>query len=166
MLQKVKDTTISVLGQFYLVPCAKRIHINGDIDFIPIIGVEHNDPQLGFPMKHYHVDCRFIKKGPSFEITKDGTTSAAITTTSKFPYIQFVGIDLKRKKCVRLNTGLNLVGSGIIYEKFYRKYLGKSCMGKRCPHLGTTMHECDGVLRCPLHDLIGDLKTETIIPHP
>lgn len=166
MAEYLTENTVPVLGEFYMVPCAKRKHHGGKVDYIPVIGNEHSDPQLGFSMKHFHIDCRFIKRASTFDITKDGKTSAAINTEYKFPFIRFLGIVYQKRKCVRLTTGLNITPSGYeIYGNFYAKYLGKSCKGKRCPHLGTTMHECDGVLRCPLHDLIGDLKTETIIPH-
>lgn len=48
---------------------------------------------------------------------------------------------------------------------WYNSFLGKSCAGKKCPHLGTTMIEQEGKLVCPLHKLQGCLKTLKIIEY-
>lgn len=37
---------------------------------------------------------------------------------------------------------------------------------KAVPHFGTMMHERDGKLICPLHNLEGDIETELIINKP
>ena len=55
---------------------------------------------------------------------------------------------------------------GLVYWTWYKSMIGKSCKGRRCPHFGTMMHERDGKLICPLHNLEGDIETELIINKP
>lgn len=48
------------------------------------------------------------------------------------------------------------------YQQWKESYEGKSCYGKRCPHLGTTMLDLGTHYECPLHKLKGNKKTNKI----
>ena len=50
-------------------------------------------------------------------------------------------------------------------QGWYNSYIGKSCKGKKCPHLGQVMIEHGDRYVCPLHNLVGSKATETIIPY-
>lgn len=64
---------------------------------------------------------------------------------------------------MRLTTGINPPTHAKNYNDWYKSMIGKSCAGKKCPHLGTIMIEQDGVLVCPLHNLKGCPQKEVII---
>ena len=82
-------------------------------------------------------------------------------------------LTIKRKKCIRLTTGIKPPQRGTIkheginhterYYKWYESMVGKSCKGKICPHLGTTMQVVGDKLICPLHNLRGSLREEVIL---
>ncbi len=154
---------------------------------VPVIPHIHKDEQLGVGYEHLHVDGRFYvdrKSAASLEL-KDGVTSQVISiinelSGSRVEMGKDGGFVYKVKKCLRLTTGLPikrykrtndflpptdvvLPNSIAGYWKWYEQYIGKSCKGRRCPHMGTVMIECDGKLVCPLHKLMGDVKTEKII---
>lgn len=155
------------IGKFYSVPCAKIINPEGeDTGWVPIIGPKHKDVDLGVSATHYHINGRFCDKilKKRYGITDEGLTNIVLST-SPGGYKEIVSeIATKRKKCFRLNTGIKAPLFNNRYESFYKKHVGKSCKGKRCPHYGQKMIERDGVLYCPLHGLMGNIKTETIIP--
>lgn len=165
-MEKLTETTVVEVGKYYLVPCAKQSN-NGAVWFTPVIGPEHADKQFVFTKKHYHIDGRF--SGPEQGVNENGRTNLIICTeTDKMEWPlnirKFEGIEWKRRKCKRLTTGIIIGGTPPLYKEWYKSYVGKSCAGKRCPHLGTQMHEAPGgKLVCPLHNLIADKETEIII---
>ena len=172
-MELVTQNTELIVGKFYKVKCAElKLHYSNKmvIHFIPIIGEEHRDPQLGVKVKHYHIDGRFNNSLSWFFNMENGRTSTVIPTESenkkKFAtYLEFVKVVEKKKRCVRLTTGLPLFKlPGIIYKQWYKDYVGKSCKGKKCPHLGHKMNIVNGRLECPLHGLLGDIEKEVIIP--
>lgn len=157
------------VGKYYDVICALLQSKNSDIiTIVPIIGIVHTDPQFGSLKPHYHIDGRFVTKKVQAEFDMDGgrTNQAVWIEDGYSPYWNFKLTTTVRLKCKRLETGLivdKITNHPKRYWWWYETMIGKSCAGKRCPHLGTEMLERDGVLICPLHNLIGDLKTEIII---
>lgn len=154
--------TVVEVGKFYNVKCAILLCRDGKRQVVPIIGIEHADKQFLFPHKHYHHDGRFGRYYP------DGRTNAVVVTDDPGNHgYTFEGTTIKRRRCLRLETGL-LVDYSIWtfkahwYVKWYESMIGKSCAGKKCPHLGTPMEDKSGILVCPLHNLHGCKKTETI----
>jgi hypothetical protein len=157
------------VGNFYNVRCAKMQSHNGTYNYIPVIGGIHSDPQFGTNHRHIHIDGRFIGKNSYFWID-EGITNHIIFVDGEFnqsnKFIEFV---VKRRKCMRLTTGIrppHPKNGGLEYWQWYKSMIGKSCAGKRCPHFGTVMHERDGKLVCPLHNLEGDIETEVITSRP
>ncbi len=174
MTTKLQEGQTPIVGKYYRVPCAILDIGNGRTLAVPVIGPPHKDKQFAFRYSHYHIDGRFAgKEVERHYYMDDGRTNFIICTEKQIDndYAsrhKFLRTELRRRKCKRLNTGL------ILPQKFTdKKYsdwaismIGKSCKGKKCPHLGYPMQEIEGQLVCPLHDLRGDMDTEKIILHP
>ena len=170
----VNDKTILEVGKFYYVKCA--IMSNGEREyFIPVIGEAHNDNQFGFKDKHLHIDGRFTTRQnhSELDINKEGLTNHVCSFDPSRSLFTIKEIVIKRLKCKRLTTGINPPNRkklDWLGRKIKSKYydwvdtmIGKSCKGKKCPHLGTMMLEKDGMLVCPLHNLKGCLTSEVIV---
>lgn len=161
MIKVEPDTQVEV-GKFYLVKCAKMINNYGKVvDYIPVIGEEHKDPQFGVKFSHYHVDGRFKNNYTD----RDGRTNSVFSKES-IGYDKCIAeIVWKKRKCIRTTTGIKPPRhKDEIYYPWYKSYIGKSCKGRKCPHLGTAMNLVDGKLVCPLHNLTGCAEKEVIIP--
>jgi hypothetical protein len=117
---------------------------------------------------HYHIDGRF-EMAPRlrhyFKI-EDGHTSSVIWSEGSTNY-RFLAIQIRQFRCERSYTGLVLpefqTAGMISYEQWYNGFIGKRCLGRKCPHFGTDMLEKDGLLVCPMHHLTADLKNLQII---
>ena len=162
----VDETTEVEVGKYYNVQCFVLEGWKGESIYVPILGKPHADPQFGISSEHYHIDGRFAKIGDRFNVNEKGQTNAILATNQ----LDFQGLVIKRRRCKRLTTGINppdrpideTSGAGK-YWKWYDTMVGKSCKGRRCPHLGTTMREENGILVCPLHNLHGSIEKEIII---
>lgn len=152
-----------VVGEYYNVMCAV-MDKNGKTEAIPVIGKEHKDIQFGVDYTHYHIDGRFKSR----MVDQNGLTNSIIPTEKEVSpgyYGVFTGIKVRRKKCIRLSIGIKPPSRKELYMTWYNSMVGKSCKGKKCPHLGTTMLEVNGHLVCPLHKLQGCPSTEKIISY-
>lgn len=174
-LEKVTETTELIEGKFYRVLCAAlyRSHSKDEeqdefIEYIPIIGIAHEDKQFSQVEKHYHIDCRFVKTSKNYNISEnEKCTSGIVLVERRQGEIYAKYLVYKRRKCVRQHTRLfipDIESSNVtLFRAWQDSMVGKSCKGRRCPHLGTLMQEINGMLVCPLHDLIGCKDTEVII---
>lgn len=157
-----------IVGKYYNVKCA-IVQVYGKDRLVPIIGILHKDAQFDFVKEHYHIDGRFTSgRGNPYDTNSLGHTNGVVTTdnsnvNSDNGNNTFKGIIVKRMKCKRLTTGLSYIPPASKVMKWKRTMIGKSCKGRKCPHLGVHMHERDGVLYCPLHGLRGDIVKEVII---
>lgn len=143
------DNKIPEVGKFYRVRC-----IYWRSEWVVIIGNLHVDKSFGPKLQHYHIDGRF-----SNGITNtEGKTNEAIFE----PYGQ-LKIVIRKKKCIRSTTGSNPPLTSTEYWRWYDTMEGKSCAGKKCPHMGATMLLNNGILVCPLHNLRGCPEKEIII---
>lgn len=169
-----EDTTL-VVGKIYNVQCAKMVSkYNPELFYyMPIIGIPHTDKQFSVVHHHYHIDGRFTgfyERRTGIIISDKGYSNNICVIDDKIGGGEYrcKEVVVKRKKCKRLTTGIlppEIIASsnsGVFY-KWVKEMKGKSCKGKKCPHLGTKMLEVDGELVCPLHNLLGDKKTEVII---
>lgn len=62
MVKKIFDAQneLPIPGKYYWVMCAVlRRDNNKELRYIPIIGIDHADPQFGVTYRHFHVDGRF-----------------------------------------------------------------------------------------------------------
>lgn len=152
------------VGKYYKIKCAVVRYSDTTAEFyIPVIGGIHKDPQLGVNWFHIHVDGRF-KVGHPISVDDKGRTNQILEfSEEKLHRYYFKELVLKRRKCIRDTTGLKPPEKAEKYNAWYKSMLGKSCKGKRCPHLGTEMLERNGVLVCPIHNLHGCPKKEIII---
>lgn len=161
------EQSILKVGKVYTVPHAILERLNGQVSKVPINPFKHKDPQFGADFYHYHIDGRFSMDSWArrhFAIER-GLTNHAIHDTGYYVMKGIVHID---KRCIRLTTGTkpplaNWKGEISKWAKWKETMVGKSCAGRKCPHLGTTMIEINGKLICHLHALEGDLQTEVII---
>ena len=160
----VNDSTDLIVGNIYNIRCAEMRNVVNDEIFcyVPVIGEKHKDTQFGINKIHYHIDGRFSTEKDIFNVDKKGRTNLILLAEKKGA--NYVGrIVIKRRKCRRLETGINPPDDAKKYFAWYDSMVGKSCAGKRCPHLGTTMREENGQLICPLHNLKGCLTSEVIV---
>lgn len=162
----LKDNEPVEVGKYYKVLCA--VMDGYKCKYWPVIGPIHKDQQLGVDVTHIHHDGRFVKNGTIYPV-HNGITNSIINLDGASA---FTGFTVKRMKCLRLKTGIKppegineLTGKPHAekYWNWYKTMVGKSCKGKKCPHLGTTMHKRGGKLVCPLHNLTGCAKKEVIV---
>lgn len=169
-MQKVNENTTLEIGKFYLVQCAKMVNEFGAFYFVPVIGKAHSDNQFGFPDKHIHIDGRFVNESDFSKLLMDehGKTNVVCSYPPSRSYFVIESLGYRKMKCKRLTTNINPPRRGGIsernnmYFKWVDSMVGKSCKGKKCPHLGTIMHEENGILVCPLHNLKGCIEKEII----
>lgn len=155
------------VGKYYEVVCALLQSKYSDrIIIVPIIDLLHKDAQFGADHFHYHIDGRFVTKKMQLAFCMNGgKTNVPIWTDKDVDnYWIFKLTTTIKLKCKRTETGLIINHFMRDYWVWYRSMIGKSCKGKRCPHLGTQMLERNGQLVCPLHNLVGCKEKEIIIP--
>ncbi len=153
------------VGKYYKVPVAILINDDGNpCGEVEVIEPAHNDKQFGVAFTHYHVDGRFISDlNPHYHVDELGQTNQIVFFGEKCnSRIYSKEIVYKRRKCKRINTGLNPPQHAKAYWDWRITMLGKSCKGKKCPHLGVEMMDNGKTLVCPIHNLIG-CKTKEII---
>jgi hypothetical protein len=152
------------VGKYYDILHVQYLDPKGKfIEYIPVIGKPHSDPQFGVFAKHYHVDGRFIIK-KSFLPHENGITNYAVFIIDEnYPFGYHAGEEVVFSvKCLRTTTGINPPTHGK-YPEWYKTFVGRSCAGKKCPHLGHTMMQVGEKLVCPLHGLMGCATKEIII---
>lgn len=161
----VSDATDVVVGKFYNVRCAEIKNCNDvTFAFVPVIGEKHKDAQFGVDFSHIHIDGRFAGEKDYYNVDADGKTNMILQFDKAGDWSNYVyQIVIKRRKCKRLTTGIKPPEKAEKYNKWYDSMVGKSCKGKKCPHLGTTMREENGQLICPLHNLKGCPTSEVIV---
>lgn len=154
------------VGKFYKVRCIELLNSNDEVfAVVPIIGEMHRDPQFGADKPHYHIDGRFAANNCPIG-HEDGKTNFVVWAEVSNKYFQAYkpgNIVYKRLKCKRESTGIIPPEKGK-YQVWYSSFVGKSCKGKKCPHLGQEMIEENGLLVCPLHNLKGCPEKEVIVP--
>lgn len=154
------------IGKTYSIPCARVEHFAGKNYWIPVVGPKHSDPQFAGPKEHYHIDLRFIKRPAIFANITPFNTTTHVIWAGEYPNYKVTGIAHRPRRCHRSNTALypQLFGeTPLKWAEWARSMVGKTCRGKKCPHRGVEMQECNGLLLCPLHNLVGDPDTGRII---
>ncbi len=159
------------IGKEYWRPCAEIMTPDGRIYYIPVFDHLHADPQFDFTDEHYHIDGRFEmepRMKQQFDCW-DGLTASVIVPYHSSSY-SFLSIADTKVKCIRQETGLKIpdhpspqqLAKVDKYLSWYESYIGKKCVGERCPHFGTEMLEYNGSLVCPMHGLKADLRSRII----
>ncbi len=152
-------------GKIYEVPCAEIVMKEDRRQyFLPVIDLPHSDQAFDFPHRHYHIDGRFaIHPRMKHRLQISGGYTATIILTEGTAMYDFKGVVKQAMVFERSETGLAVPLGSEKYAKWYAGYVGHSCDGKKCPHLGMEMLEQDGKLVCPLHGLTADAATLRII---
>ena len=142
------------VGQYYLVACA----ITKDGCLHPIIPIPHKDPEFAphAPL-HYHHDGRFSGRRP------DGSTCRLWETNTYVESKNVDRIEYRRRKFKGFQFGLEEPSRYAKYKHWAKKQIGKPCANGVCPHRKAKMVLVDGVLVCPMHNLVGDPATNKII---
>lgn len=178
-VEKLTQQTNVKIGETYLVACVEVFnYFGGVVGYLPVIGILHNDKAFGVQINHYHIDGRFTRRGElGLDIDGHGRTNniMPVSRNNKTHYSHWSRGKIKwmPRECLRKTTGIKPKSPEYLssvhhpgqkrYSDWVNTMIGKSCAGKRCPHLGTTMKNRNGQLVCPLHNLIGDKKTNKII---
>lgn len=161
---------ILIIGRKYLVAHARIIRKLSDSFWgdVPIIPILHKDEAFAPGIdEHYHLDMRFgMPQYIKWRFAVNNSKSRMpVLKEDNYGYMisEIVFIE---KKCLRLNTGLNIPEDKERtkrYDLWYKSMLGKSCAGKRCPHYGAIMIEDKGKIYCPMHNLHADLITLKVV---
>lgn len=161
---RLTEEIVPQVGKYYLVPHAVMTRRGDKEHKVPIIGSPHSDACFGVRDKHYHIDGRFLSTNGFYKVDAFGKSTTILPLTGDFYQMAVKEVIWIKKKCLRKTTGIYPPPkTGHVYWKWYESFLGKKCKGKKCPHLGTVMHEHGDKLICPLHNLTADIKTEKII---
>lgn len=176
------EQSVLIVGKMYSVCHAKLIYWNGSREhFLPILPLLHKDAQFGVDYMHYHIDGRFRISGflrKDFSVRENGRTNGIVglpgTNITSYHSVAHKSLEIVYldRKCLSTETGiippLRQRKGGTMpgdYHAWYNSMIGKSCAGKKCPHLGTVMIEKNGQLVCPMHNLIGCPEKEVIVPY-
>lgn len=155
MSEKIDKVLEPVVGKFYWVPCA---HTHNDAIY-PVIPILHKDPDIAPHIgRHYHHDGRFtgrLSTGESFRLDK---------TNYVVPVEDVKFIKYQIRKCMSRVGGLEgKPGRDQVFKEWADTQIGRRCLGTKCPHKGAQMVLEDGLLVCPMHNLIADPKTQKVV---
>ena len=162
------ETQKYVVGKYYRVKCVELL--NKDkivVAVVPVIGEPHSDAQFGLSAKHYHIDGRFLPNHNLKYITHKNGYTNHIIVFDEHDGFHAGNVVFRILKCKRESTGLRFDADNVLppkYTDWYQSYIGRSCKGRRCPHMGQTMLENNGQLVCPLHGLTACIEKEVIVP--
>lgn len=173
-----------VPGQFYLVPAVFYIysHVSLKRRWWPVLGPKHEDADhLNFKWVHYHLDRRFLSDATinrAHSWGDDGDTIIALGPIMEphwgnNDYGPMPEPQLRRMKCHRAGIGFPPASErSELFRKFYSSYRGRKCPRDAeghliCPHKGARLTSLvpneQGIITCPLHGLLIDLRTETVM---
>jgi len=190
-MQHISDLSAPpILGQFYMVPTVTAIWC-GSLGEYPVIGPLHNDRQhIGFDRDHWHIDTRFAA---SPRLLKDETNpeywrrimATPIMRTWKSSMFSrkeprsVAAVYARRWKCKRqapdhislFEDSATTANEG--WKAHFDHWAGHQCKkdgnGWRCPHRNVSLANqpvINGIVRCPLHDLMIDNATGRVLSRP
>ena len=173
-----------IVGRFYLVPAVFYVYerVSKVPDWYPVIGPKHDDAEhLNFEWPHYHLDRRFMSDRQLMRAASwstYGRDTVAIAPIMEPPFGAhnwgpLPAPELRRMKCRRASVGFPATprGNGV-FPKFHETFLGKKCPRDAeghliCPHKGARLTSLapneHGIITCPLHGLLIDPETETVV---
>jgi len=168
-----------VVGKVYAVPCL----ILRGLPPLPILGVEHNDKDLGVISNHLHADQRFISDlslhndfgHPLKQLMKAGECpGGAFATNMDAIRLYNIPFTFKEKplRCLRQfpqKECFKASGPMLAWEreKIVARgftHLSKDC--RVCPHKGTPLDNVrpvNGKILCPAHGMEFDARTGAIL---
>ena len=179
-----------VPGRAYLVPTVRHgwLGVRGDW---PVMGPRHEDPELGFPWRHHHVDLRFLTRRQSAAMTRsygavpqhpgDEVPARALAAAAS-PLRELPGRPLPHpvrrvRTCVADGHDYPLRHSLAAprFPELHASHAGRRCgrdaAGRLvCPHRGFVLDglapDAAGRVTCPLHGLVVDVASGVVVPPP
>jgi hypothetical protein len=171
-------------GRHYLVPAVFYVYgrISRRPGWYPVIGPKHDDAEhLNFKWPHYHLDRRFMSNRQMKRAAGDWRSGSDVVAIG--PIMEPIsGLNdwgsmptptLRQMKCHRSEIGFPATPRGHgVFSRFHETFLGKKCPRDAeghliCPHKGARLSSLvpneHGVITCPLHGLLIDLATETVV---
>lgn len=174
-----------IVGEFYLVPCIKRMFRDGHDDegeWLPIIGPEHEDAGIvNFPRMHFHYDWRFMRKHTMdwLGFIRDGKASrvyGSVAVTGQHEDYDVIGPQWNRRKCHRefppypadySLASFNGKKHHPWLDRLEDAHAGRTLPAcKTCPHRGIPLRSVravDGTVTCPGHGLTWDVETGELV---
>jgi len=176
---KVEDVRKPIVGKFYWVRARQMIKNTFSLakdDWIPLLGGEHEDTDIGSPEDHWHVDWRFMPTSVVRYRTKGHSGKTPETTRPRQSKpASLTGMILTRRqlgdeerlilrKMMRQHpTFPSWHGSRALEAK----YAGAVAKCLICPHRGMPLAGApvrNGALVCPGHGLAYDKDTLVLKP--
>ena len=175
-----------VPGRFYYVPAVfyYYLHISDKPAWWPVLGPKHDDAEhLEFPWPHYHLDRRFMSESQMQRTGGKISPSQGDHNVAISPILQPIGDIgsygtmpqpvLRRMKCQRAEIGFpDYPEDNKKFKAFHASFIGKKCPRDAeghliCPHKGARLSSlvpnAEGIITCPLHGLLIDPATETVV---
>jgi hypothetical protein len=160
------------VGKYYQVPCVKGTETPPFLNFakkgqwIPILLPKHDDPEIGAPFQHYHLDFRFLTewslKKAGFAWVLAQPHGYGETHQRKFYQEEIV---YRRMKCKReMPQYPRHIARWM--PTLCAKYKGSRLVNGKCPHKGIDLSGCvpvNGVVTCPGHGLMWDVETGKMV---
>ena len=157
-LQLVDDLDAPpIVGRMYLVRCVLWTDASPP-RWMPLLGQEHEDADLGVPCPHRHYDLRFVQARDlggctperymhRLHVSKDGER-----------------IEIRRKRCVRVQPTFPFPPESAAIPRFERRHAAKVAEDcRRCPHRGFDLTQvpvdAGGGKVCPGHGLRWNVQT-------
>lgn len=164
-MEKVSEMkTEPIVGKFYLVECVK-LERDG---WVPVIGVPHNDPELGAYWQHQHKDVRFANASVMYEdcIEKELVRAPAME------YVIERG--LRKMLCKRTMPEYpheylaeNVTTYQRVYKPFHKAFAGRKVLCGKCPHKGMPLESLpkdkNGMVICNGHGLKIDMNKGEVV---
>lgn len=133
-----------------------------EVEWLPVVGPVHDDPEIGFPYRHIHLDFRFLELNlETLHIPRAEVLLRPYVFTSRRP-AQFTVLP---KKCRQILPDY----PGVTFQySLEETYAETKVVGNRCPHKGLPLSagklRPDGSIQCAGHGLCwrqGSLQRQT-----
>ncbi len=166
------------VGQTYRVSCIrKQFHVYiGSIDLqhqykdvelsVPVYEHSHSDKENYQPHNHYHANYQFI------DLTEDIWLKCRIDyhritdVGQMIEYHDLICINPANRSVLHYSTPVEMIARVTLASDSIINVCKDGQIKKICPHTGydlTEVKAVDGIIRCPMHQLCFDEKTEKII---
>jgi hypothetical protein len=147
------------------------------MSWVPVWPIDHDDADIGFPERHYHIDWRFVSDEDLrciFGVARGSQSSKlAITDILEHVILLVITTDavragpMERLQICRRDR-LTWPGCHRAPERLEPKHKDAKLRCGRCPHWGfdlrTVKPDSNGIIQCPGHGLCFRADTGEIAP--
>jgi hypothetical protein len=179
-----------VPGERYRVPTVRHDWLGLTSEW-PVMGPRHDDEELGFYHQHYHIDLRFLTPRQAQKMRREYQHSAGrhgvpslmlaaasrpLHATRDHPAMPEPVLRIRR--CMTTEHAYPVtfaLETGYRHRQMAESYANRRCgrdsSGQLiCPHkgfaLGSLTPDAEGRVVCPLHGLVIDTRSGTVVPPP